>query len=125
MTRDEVFPGKYLKAADLKGKPHTVTIESAPYETLKSLDGKETQKIVLYFKNADKSLPLNVTNFDAVCDATGCSRHGRLAGTTDRVVSDQDDHGRKNNGLHPHPSAFRFTAGGGSTTAATAVRACK
>ncbi len=72
MTREEVFPSKYLKAADLKGKPHTVTIESAPYETLKSLDGKEAQKIVLHFKNAEKTLPLNATNFDAVCDATGC-----------------------------------------------------
>jgi hypothetical protein len=73
MTRDEVFPSKYLKTADLKGKPHVAPIERAAYETLKGLDGKETQKIVLYFKNADKSLPLNVTNFDAVCDATGCS----------------------------------------------------
>jgi hypothetical protein len=72
MTRDDVFPGRYLKAADLKGKPHTVTIESAPYETLKSLDGKETQKIVLHLKNAEKTLPLNATNFDAVCIATGC-----------------------------------------------------
>lgn len=67
-----MFPSKYLKAADLKGKAHTVTIESAPYETLKSLDGKETQKIVLHFKNAEKTLPLNATNFDATCDATGC-----------------------------------------------------
>jgi hypothetical protein len=73
MTRDEVFPSKYLKAADLKGKPQTVTIESAPYETLKGLDGKENKKIVLYFKNAQKTLPLNATNFDGVCDATGCS----------------------------------------------------
>jgi hypothetical protein len=72
MIRDEVFPSKYLKAADLKGKAHIVTIESAPYETLKSLDGKEAQKIVLHFKNAEKTLPLNLTNFDAVCDATGC-----------------------------------------------------
>jgi hypothetical protein len=72
MTRDEVFPSKYLKAADLKGKARIVTIESAPYETLKSLDGKETQKIVLYFKNVPKSLPLNATNFDAVSDATAC-----------------------------------------------------
>ena len=72
MTREEVFPSKYLKAADLKGKAHVVTIESAPYETLKNLDGKETQKIVLHFKKAEKTLPLNATNFDAVCDATGC-----------------------------------------------------
>jgi hypothetical protein len=71
MTRDEVFPSKYLKAADLKGKARIVTIESARYEPLKSLDGKETQKIVLYFENVPKSLPLNATNFDAVCDATG------------------------------------------------------
>jgi len=71
MTRDEVFPSKYLKAADLKGKARIVTIESARYETLKGLDGKETQKIVLYFENVPKSLPLNATNFDAVCDATG------------------------------------------------------
>ena len=67
MTRDEVFPSKFLRADDLKGKPHIVTIERASYETL-----KESQKIVLYFKNAGKSLPLNATNFDAVCDATGC-----------------------------------------------------
>jgi hypothetical protein len=72
MTRDQVFPSKYLKASDLKGKAYVATIESAPYETLKSMDGKETQKIVLYFKNAEKMLPLNATNFDAVCDATGC-----------------------------------------------------
>jgi hypothetical protein len=72
MTRDEVFPSKYLKAADLKGKACIFTIERAPYEMLKSLDGKENQKIVLYFEKSEKSLPLNATNFDAVCDATGC-----------------------------------------------------
>ena len=57
MMRDEVFPSKYLKAADLKGKPRVVTIESALYEPLKGLDGKETYKIVLYFGNVPKSLP--------------------------------------------------------------------
>ena len=56
MIRDEVFPSKYLKAADLKGKPRIVTIERAPYEPLKGLDGKENQKIVLYFENVPKSL---------------------------------------------------------------------
>jgi hypothetical protein len=71
MIRDEAFPSKYLKATDLKGKPRIVTIERAPYEPLKGLDGKENQKIVLYFENVAKSLPLNATNFDAVCNATG------------------------------------------------------
>jgi hypothetical protein len=80
MTRDEVFPSK----SDLKGKPYIVTIESARFETLKSLDGKETQKIVLHFKNAEKTLPLNATNFDAVCD--WLFRYRRLARTADRTL---------------------------------------
>lgn len=59
MKKDEVFPNKWLKCADLQGKPITVTIESAPLETLKSPDGKEQDKIVLYFAGAKKALPLN------------------------------------------------------------------
>jgi hypothetical protein len=53
--RDEVFPSKYLKAADLNGKPITVTIQSATLETLKTLEGKEQPKTVLGFKGARKT----------------------------------------------------------------------
>jgi hypothetical protein len=72
MRRGDVFRSKYLKASDLKGNPRIVAIVMASLETLKGLDGKENRKIVLYFRNVQKSLPLNATNFDAVCDATGC-----------------------------------------------------
>jgi hypothetical protein len=68
--RDAVFPSKYLKAADLSGKPLLVTVESAPIETLKSPEGKEQSKTVLYFKGTKKCFPLNVTNWDAVVDVT-------------------------------------------------------
>jgi hypothetical protein len=71
MKKDEVFPSKYLKPGDLKGKPVAVTIERAALETLKSREGKEQDKIVLYFVGAKKMLPLNVTNFDACADACG------------------------------------------------------
>jgi hypothetical protein len=72
--RSEVFKsGKYLKASDLQGKPITVTIERAPWETMKGRDGGEDEsKIVLYFEGAKKGLPLNVTNWDScveICDA--------------------------------------------------------
>ena len=70
MKRDDVFPSKYLKCADLNGKPIPVVIEAAHYETLKNPEGKEQQKIVLYFVGSKKALPLNVTNFNAVVDAT-------------------------------------------------------
>lgn len=71
MKRDDIFPSKYLKAADLKGKPVVVTIERAPTETLKNTEGKEQTKTVLYFVGAKKSLPLNMTNWDSCADICG------------------------------------------------------
>ncbi len=71
MRRDDVFPDKYLKAPDLKGKPRVVEISAAPLETLRNTKGEEQQKIVLYFVGVKKALPLNMTNFDAVADICG------------------------------------------------------
>jgi|SoiMethySBSTD1v2_1073268.scaffolds.fasta_scaffold225255_3 hypothetical protein len=71
MKRDDVFPSKYLKCADLNGKPFVLSIASAPLETLKSSDGKEQKKIVLYFLGAKKTLPLNATNFDSAAEICG------------------------------------------------------
>ena len=70
-TREEMFPSKFLKCEDLKGKPRVVQIEAAPAETLKSNKGEEQSKIVLYFVGAKKALPLNLTNFDAVAEVAG------------------------------------------------------
>ena len=70
VKRNEVFPSRYLQAADLNGKPINVTIEKAPLETLKNKGGEDT-KTVLYFRGTKKSLPLNRTNWDKVADITG------------------------------------------------------
>ena len=70
MRKTDVFPSKYLSAGDLGGKPHVLEIARAPLETLKA-NGSEQAKIVLYFRDAKKSLPLNKTNFDAVADCAG------------------------------------------------------
>jgi hypothetical protein len=71
MKRDEVFPSKYLKAADLKGKPLVVTIEAADLEHLKNGKGEEQGKTVLSFVGVRKTLPLNMTNWDAVAAICG------------------------------------------------------
>ena len=70
MKKDDVFPSKYLKCADLHGKPIAVTIEQASYETLKSPEGKEQNKIVLSFHGAKKT-PLNLTNFESCEEICG------------------------------------------------------
>jgi hypothetical protein len=69
--KGDVFPSRFLKAADLNEKAITVTIGSAELETLKSFEGKEQTKTVLAFKGAKKVLPLNVTNWDSVAAITG------------------------------------------------------
>ena len=71
MKRSDIFPSKYLKCDDLQGKPINVIIERAPLETLKSPDGKEQNKTVLYFRGAKKALPLNITNWDACAEICG------------------------------------------------------
>src|SRR5262245_25232608 len=81
MKRDDLFPSKYLKCADLKGKPRVVEIEQAPVETLKNQKGEEQRKVVLYFKGAKKALPLNLTNFDAVADIAGSDETNDWLGT--------------------------------------------
>ena len=70
-TRNDVFPSKYLKAGDLDGTPLTVTIVSAPLETLKNPEGKEQTKTVLYLRGTKKLLPLNVTNWVSCAEICG------------------------------------------------------
>ena len=58
MNINNVFPSKYLKAADLQGREFTLRIASIRMEDI----GDDDQKPVLYFENAKKGLVLNKTN---------------------------------------------------------------
>jgi hypothetical protein len=78
-TKNDIFPSKYLKAADLKGKPIVLTITEAPRETLK-YQGREESKIVLHFEGTKKLLPLNITNWDNMVVATGETDSDNWAG---------------------------------------------
>lgn len=71
MKKSEAFPSRFLSAADLGGKPITVTIRSTTRETLKNREGKESEKTVLHFAGAKKGLALNLTNWDAVAQICG------------------------------------------------------
>jgi hypothetical protein len=81
MKRDDLFPSKYLKCADLKGKPRVVEIEQALIEMLKNAKGEEQRKVVLYFKGAKKALPLNLTNYDSVAEIAGTDETNDWPGT--------------------------------------------
>ena len=54
---NDMFPSKYLKCADLKGRAHELTMERIEQETLNG-----EPKFVLYFADKEKGLVLNKTN---------------------------------------------------------------
>jgi hypothetical protein len=58
---DELYPGRFIKAADLKGKNVTLTIASVDLEELEGDKGKQIKGVV-GFERTEKQLALNKTN---------------------------------------------------------------
>jgi hypothetical protein len=69
-TREEAFPSRYWKAADLK-QPTRLKIVEVNMETLKARDGTSSRKPVIYFHGKKKALAVNATNFDSIVNITG------------------------------------------------------
>jgi len=61
MNMNDIFPSKFVKAADLRGRDVTVVIGSADIEKI-----GEDRKLVLYFQGKDKGLVTNKTNADRI-----------------------------------------------------------
>lgn len=59
---DELYPGRFLKAGELKGKKATLTIKDVDTDMLVGDDGKEKLKGVLSFVERTIQIPLNKTN---------------------------------------------------------------
>jgi hypothetical protein len=71
MDRNTLFPSKFLKAADLNGRPTVVVVDKASVESLKTMSGESTQKLVLHFRDRQKGLVVNRTNYDTIADFLG------------------------------------------------------
>ena len=65
MKRSDVFPSKYLQAADFE-TPQDLQIESLDLEMLEAQGEKPKEKGILTFTGLDKRLVLNVTNWDTL-----------------------------------------------------------
>lgn len=78
---DLMFPNRYLKSGDLRGKEVTLTIANVQMETLQRLDGGEDRSPIVYFEEMKgreheedrKVLVLNKTNASAIATLYGKS----------------------------------------------------
>ena len=68
----KLYPSRYLKAEDLKGRAVRVTISAVTIEDLRNprTNAKDT-KAVLHFSRSEKVLPLNKTQAFALASITG------------------------------------------------------
>jgi hypothetical protein len=71
MNINEVFPSKFLKAADLGGATPTVTIDQVKME-----DIGDDRRAVVYFVGKDKGVVLNKTNATNISEAYGPDTDG-------------------------------------------------
>ena len=87
MRIDTAFPGQYLKAADLQGRPAMVVMDRVDMEQI----GDEP-KPVLYFQGKQKGLVLNKTNSNSIATAYGYetdSWHGQQIQLVEAMVDFQ------------------------------------
>jgi hypothetical protein len=71
MNINEVFPSKFLKAADLSGTSPTVTIDQVKME-----DIGDDRRAVVYFVGKEKGVVLNKTNANNIAEAYGFDTEG-------------------------------------------------
>lgn len=69
MKFSEMYPSKYLKAADLNGNAVKVIIERIELQDVVGQGKEQDYKYVLFFQGKQKGLVLNKTNARAITDA--------------------------------------------------------
>jgi hypothetical protein len=82
MRSNEVFPGRYLTAADLGGTRPVVTIAEVRSEEI----GGEVKRVA-YFVGKTKGLALNRTNWLSISEAIGLDDDEQWTGHAIRLVT--------------------------------------
>ena len=66
MKGNDIFPGKYLRAADINGQTPTVTIDRVDMEKL-----GDDMKPVVNFVGKERGVALNKSNWNTIVELTG------------------------------------------------------
>jgi len=62
LTFDQLFPGRFIKAGEMHGKPVTLTIKSIYLDEMEREDGTEKAQAIVTFKEIKREWALNRTN---------------------------------------------------------------
>lgn len=110
---DLLFPSKYAKAADLRGKNVPVVIERiVPREKLMMQGGKSDQKPVVYLRGKEKGWILNKTNARAIAKVYGPEVSAWLGKTVVIMSAEVEAHGEMVDAIRVNVEATRKAAAG-------------
>ena len=76
----KIYTSKHLKAADLGGCDHVVTIDGESVERIKNNQGQEDERVVLSFREFKQPLILNLTNATTIGSVLGDQETSRWVG---------------------------------------------
>ena len=80
LSQLDAYASPWLKAADLQGRAHRLTVKSATVEEVRQQDGSKELKIIVTFNGAKKRLIANKTQAMTLADAAHTEEFGRWAG---------------------------------------------
>lgn len=112
---DLLFPSKYAKAADLRGKNVPVVIERiTPREKLMMQGGKSDTKPVIYLRGKEKGWILNKTNAKAIAKVYGPEITNWIGKTVVIMSAEVEARGEMVDAIRVNLDATRKAATGGS-----------
>ena len=90
MKMSSAFPGKYIKAGDLAGKPKVITITGVAMESV-----GDDSKPVIRFKDSEQGWVLNLTNSNIITDMLGSDDSTKWVGKKVEMYPDKTQFGSK------------------------------
>ncbi len=103
MKSESVFPSKYLKAEELDDEL-TVTIKKVVMEEMESKDGRSQDKPVAYFKEINKGLVVNKTNWSIIAKQHGDESDDWVGKQITLFVMDVEAFGEMVNAIRVRPA---------------------
>jgi hypothetical protein len=114
MELANIFPSKYIKAADLKGKEPTVVIAKCEIEKL-----GDDNKLVIYFQHKEKGLVCNRTNADRIAYLYGTNTDAWVGKEITLYTDMVNFQGKVTEAIRVKPPAKHVPIGNGNTHTVT------
>jgi hypothetical protein len=92
MKSNQVFPSRWLKAADLESDGETVTIKKIMME---KVGLEQEHKPVMSFDETDQLLVINLTNWNSIAELTGKNDSDDWPGQVIKLIRVKVQYGKK------------------------------